>query len=349
MYIQTGRLARQVPFYIYRKGIDRIYLDTETSGLDPYNSDLILLQIYTPDKAFIININKIKYEKDFRRYFYALRHLMEDPAILKVFQNGKFDIKFLKTHLFKRETEFNRLYDTYIAEKIITAGISQPGECSLEYLARKYAGIELSKDLQKSFRPDVELTCHQLQYALLDAQVLETIHHNQREIIINEGLVPTAKLEFEIIGVIADIELAGMAIDLNKLEKLKGSLSKRLCELESQLYDSIKNRKVKGHVQLYLFGEPPPPNYNSPKQVKKILEELGFSVSSTATSTLKKINHPFPRLLIEYRKLSKLFTSFANSLPAHINQKTKRIHQNIFQIGTQTGRTSSSNPNLRKR
>jgi DNA polymerase I-like protein with 3'-5' exonuclease and polymerase domains len=87
---------------------------------------------------------------------------------------------------------------------------------------------------------------------------------------------------------------------------------------------------------------------NSPKQVKTILEELGFSVSSTATSTLKRINHPFPRLLIEYRKLSKQFTSFANSLPTHINQKTNRIHQNIFQIGTQTGRTSSSNPNLQQ-
>ena len=110
-------------------------MDTETSGLDPYTSELILLQIYTPEKAFIININKIKKEKDYRRYFYALRYLMEDPAILKVFQNGKFDIKFLKIHLFKRETEFNRLYDTYIAEKIITAGISQPGECSFEYLA----------------------------------------------------------------------------------------------------------------------------------------------------------------------------------------------------------------------
>jgi DNA polymerase I-like protein with 3'-5' exonuclease and polymerase domains len=203
-------------------------------------------------------------------------------------------------------------------------------------------GIELNKDLQNSFKSGVEPTLDQLQYCVLDVLVLETIHQIQREILIEENLIRTASLEFAIIPTIAQIELNGMTLDQMKLERLKAGLVSQFAEVESAMNEQVRKLNFE-------CGKPQElPCYNSPLQMIKILNELGYEVKSSAAGVLSRLDHPFANNLMKYRKLSKLLNSFANSLPQFINPETGRVHQSIFQLGIVTGRTSSSSPNLQQ-
>jgi ribonuclease D len=89
-----------VSAYIFRNQIVKIYLDTETNGLDPYTNDLILIQFYTGSKVFLIDVGRIGTNHHALPYYHGLKRIMESGRVLKVFQNAKFDLKFLNHHLF---------------------------------------------------------------------------------------------------------------------------------------------------------------------------------------------------------------------------------------------------------
>ncbi len=342
IYIRDKSFLPHVAAYIHRNNFSKIYVDTETTGLDPYTSSLILVQIYAGDKIFLINTDLIGTDKILYPYYNWLRLLMKSDRVLKVFHNGKFDIKFLNHHLFGHGTSYKKLYDTYLGEKILTAGIGKRGEGTLQFITKKYVGVNLDKGLQTSFKSGSEPTLEQLEYGILDVIVLETIHQTQRKILIKENLTRTASLEFSIVPIIASIELNGMLIDLDKLENLTRRLTAQLKAIKRQMDSHIQALDSNYGKTLEM------PCYNSPIQMIKILNEFGFEVKSSAAGVLRKIKQPFPQLLVNYRKISKLLNSFANALPKFLNQKTGRIHQSIHQIGTVTGRTSSSSPNLQQ-
>ena len=97
-----------------------------------------------------------------------------------------------------------------------------------------------------------------------------------------------------------------------------------------------------------LFGTTKEINFNSPKQVKRVLAEMGHEVESTGIDTLEKLDSDFTRAMIRYRKTSKLLSSFVEPLPGHINQETGRIHAQFPQMGADTGRFTCKNPNLQQ-
>lgn len=342
IYIKNKSFLPLIAAYIHCNGITKIYVDTETDGLDPYSSNLILIQIYAGDKIFLINVDEIGTRDSVLPYYNGIKLIMKSDRILKGFQNGKFDIKFLSHHLFGLGAEYQRLYDTYLAEKLITAGIGKNGEGNLQFLTKKYVGIELDKNLQTSFKSGVEPSIEQLEYGLWDVLVLETIHQIQREILIEENLTRTASLEFAVIPIIAGIELNGMLLDREKLDWLRTVLIVELYDVEQEMEGLIKDLNPEYGKNLEM------PCFNSPKQMIQLLNDFGFEVTSSAAGVLSRIDHPFAQNLMEYRKLSKLLSSFARPLPEFINKKTGRIHQSIFQLGTVTGRTSSSSPNLQQ-
>lgn len=149
-----------------------------------------------------------------------------------------------------------------------------------------------------------------------------------------------SELEMPLIEVLAMMELSGIKIDIGLLKKLSLEIEKRLIKLIDEIYE------VSG-TQF---------NINSPKQLSAVLfEKLKLPVvkktktgASTDEEVLRKLadKHKLPKLLLEYRQLTKLKTTYIDALPELVDKKTGRIHASFNQSGTETGRLSSSNPNL---
>jgi DNA polymerase I-like protein with 3'-5' exonuclease and polymerase domains len=345
VYIKNYEKLLQIEPYVQDNKINKIYIDIETTGLELTTEDIVLIQIYAGRKIFLINTVSIGISGELARFYDGIKLIMENKDVLKVFHNAKFDIGFLKHKLFP-DIRPKTVFDTYLTEKLITAGISQKGDHSLKSVAKKYTGQMLDKELQTSFTTDFEPDEKQNQYAANDVKVLESIFKKQREALLNAGLINTALLEFSIIPVVVDIELNGISIDLNKLKMMEANIVQEKIQVEKKLYKLTKD--INFDNQKKSTGGISPINFNSPVQVKKILSKFGFKVKSTAIDYLKKIDHPFAKTLIEYRKLSKLTSSFIQKLPNHINPVTNRIHPNFHQLGTDTGRFTCQNPNLQQ-
>ena len=344
-YIKDTDGLFDVEPYIYDNEIRHLFMDTETTGLDPLTKDLCLLQIKAGQKIFLIDIGKIGIGPHLEFYYHGLERIMEDKDILKIFHNAVFDLKFMKYHLFGNgDIRIRNIFDTYLSEKVLTAGI-KVGH-SLKAVAKKYLNIEMDKTEQTGFRKGQDLTESQIKYAVDDVEVLEGIFEKQKLELLQAGLIPTARLEFSIIPAVVDIELYGMQIDTDKLKKLERELTKMQEELHNNLKELCESYVEEGQGDL--FGRKNQVNFNSPAQVKKILSKMGHHVSSTGTETLKKLHCDFAREMVKYRKTSKLLSSFVKKLPKHINPKTGRIHPEFPQMGTDTGRFACQNPNLQQ-
>nr|BDD45666.1 hypothetical protein 14 [Desulfobacterales bacterium] len=300
-------------------GHTKLFVDTETTGLDPHSDRLVLVQIHAGDHTVIMDARKADLT--------PLKPILEDKSVLKVLHNAAFDIKFLKKNL---GCNVVGIFDTFLAERLITAGTGTLRDCSLRNVAKKYLDKNVDKSQQVSFAENCEIGPEQLEYAAVDVEVLPGIFEAQKSQLTQQGLVDTARLEFDLSPVIAGIELKGVAIDTDRLGALRQALSERITELEGDLgkYASI--------------------NYRSASQVIGALHELGFDVPSTKRTVLESIDHPFAALMLEYREASKLASSFAEKLPTHISPATGRIHPSFMQIGTDTGRMSCRKPNLQQ-
>lgn len=319
-----------------QENIKRLFIDTETTGLDPLTDKIVLIQMLTEDQVFIIDVDKVGPD------FSIIKDLMENEDILKVFHNAIFDVKFLKKHI---GCEVKNIFDTFIAERLLTTGIVSLRELGLKYLSKKYLEFDLDKSLSTSFKPGEELSPKQIRYASDDIKVLEPIFNIQKKKIVNVDLKDTALLEFSIVPAIADIELKGALIDVEKLDTLKEDLEERLVDIEEQLKTLTKDVNFEAQREIFKGANV---NFRSAQQMKEIFKHLGMEVESTGIEVLKKIDHPFAKILIQHRKTSKLLSSFVLKLPKHINADTGRIHPEFPQLGTDTGRFVCQKPNLQQ-
>jgi DNA polymerase-1 len=150
------------------------------------------------------------------------------------------------------------------------------------------------------------------------------------------------EVEIPLIGVLAEMELNGVCIDIDYLKEMSDSMQKDLKKLEREIF-SLAGKEF---------------NVNSPQQLSQVLFEdlklppvrktekkTGLSTDWGVLETLAKI-HPLPRILLDFRQLSKLKSTYVDALPALVSPKTKRIHTSFNQTVTATGRLSSSDPNL---
>lgn len=208
-----------VETFVFENQIRQVFIDTETTGLDPFASDLVMIQLMAGNKVFLVNVDSIGTEPDTAFFYDGICQILQNPEVIKVFHNATFDLKILKEKLFKNDDpEVKGLFDTFIAEQLLTAGISKKGEHSLRYLAKKYANVELDKTFQTSFRTGKPLTSAQLAYAAQDVKVLQTVFQKQKKELNDAGLIKTALVEFDILPLVADIELNGMLLDQKKLQ-----------------------------------------------------------------------------------------------------------------------------------
>ena len=330
----------------------QVFLDTETTGLDPYTSQLVLIQIMAGQKVFLLEVDEIQASKDEELALPGcIQGILGDSDIVKVFHNAKFDLRFIKHHLFGRHPlKINNLFDTYIAENLLFDGLlpkpkkGEPGPCSLQKLTEKYLGLEMSKEEQCSFLPHEPLTTSQVEYAVKDVEVLERIFGEQVRLLRQKNLVQVALLEFSIIPAVADIELNGVVVDQSRMELMRKKCEERRDGLKTALVEQVQGIPLptpKSKPKREGF------NPNSPAQVKHVLAHLGIRVDSTSKKELEKINHPFARLMIEHRESAKLLSSFLEPLPTRIHSDG-RIHPEFLQTGAKGGRFSCQKPNLQQ-
>lgn len=320
-----------------------IAIDTETTGLDPFQNRIRLIQIaFINQPVFLIDLWKVSDD-----IISSLKKIFTSPA-LKIFHNAKFDLKFLIKSGFKIHGPY---FDTMLAAQILSAGQKSQG-FKLSDLVREELKIDLPKELQNSDWSG-ELSHEQLNYAARDAQVLLEIYHSLFLKLENVNLSATAKLEFECLPAVVDMELSGMLLHNKKWEKLTEELEKNqndlAATLQQKLYEGLK-RTLQLPFMENLNTEGQLLNLDSPKQMLEALQQLGIPLKSTSHEELSQLSRQFPviQALIDYRKVTKVLQSFASALPKYIHPVTNRIHPDYWQIGTSTGRFSCRNPNLQQ-
>ena len=323
------------------ENVNVVSVDTETTGFDPYTCNLLLFQISTPDKSYIIDARALDLKS-----LPEIKDILEDQKKIKLLQNAKFDYKFIKKHT---GIEMYNIYDTMLAEGVLTAGLSGK-MASLKNLTKDYLGLDLDKNIRKSFvgLKDINFSEEQLKYAAIDTFVLFPIFDAQIPKLRVRGVVDTAKIEFAVTKVIGEMELRGVYIDRGKWSNIIKNLKVRRDELTQEFYDEISG--LYQYNSLDLFGNTAPPiNINSNVQLLELFNKrVGLNLPSTGDPILETVNHPIVKTLREYRKYEKLISAFGESLLDKINPVTKRIHPQFNQMGAATGRFSCNNPNLQQ-
>ena len=317
-----------------------IALDTEGSKFDPFTSKLLLLQLATKERVLVIDCAKVDIS--------LLKHVLEAGRPLKVVQNAKFDYSLLRA---QTGIKLGNLFDTMLAERILTCGISR--EISLRTLAEKYLNIKIDKTIRDSFsdpsNPALKgrFSQEQLDYSARDAAVLIGIFEKQYKNLLDENLVETAKLEFTVVPVVAEMELRGSLIDKDKWRGHISELITKRDQISKEIQGDI--RYLSPYSQVDLFGnESDTVNLDSPIQLLGVFRKLGEDLQNTSEATLQKSRHPLAKKLLEYRAYEKMITAFGETILEKINPVTGRLHPDFLQLGADTGRFACNNPNLQQ-
>ncbi|MDP4089742.1 MAG: bifunctional 3'-5' exonuclease/DNA polymerase [Bacillota bacterium] len=313
-------------------------IDTETTGLDPFNDEIRLLQIASQDNpTLVIDMNMLNGDSLDR-----LNGIFEKGSI-KVFQNAKFDLKFL---LNKGFNITGPVFDTMLAAQM-AADEKGPQSFNLEALADYYLDMKLPKQEQKSNWGSA-LRQEQLEYAARDAAVLLPLRERLIEDIKRGRLIEACKLEFDCLWAVIDMELSGIELDMEKWKRLQDSFISEQKEL------SLKLNKALGYgtIQVNLFGEEIHDgiNLDSQSQVIKALKSRGIALGSTSHSELMEHREESELIswLMEYRRVTKAIQGFLSPIPMFINKATGRLHSSYRQIGSSSGRFSCSSPNIQQ-
>lgn len=312
-------------------------LDTETTGLDPHSARLRLLQLATPEKTFIFDL--------FRFPLGSLKpvlDLLAAPTPIKIAHNAKFDAKFL---LKSSGIRLNGIFDTYLASLLISAG-DENHRHGLEPVAHRYLGLQLDKEPQLSNWAG-ELSEYQLEYAARDASVLLPLRERMSERLEEMDLLVVADLEFDCVLALTGLELAGVYLDVDRWRELIG----RIRAAHDWIAEELQTELGAGAPQMSLFGGATQQiNLDSPAQVKDALARLGIEVEDTREWRLHRLakEHPVLAKLLEHRSLSKNLSAFGENILDYINPATGRIHADFRQIGTPTGRITTSSPSLQQ-
>ncbi|HEX6189325.1 MAG TPA: DNA polymerase [Pyrinomonadaceae bacterium] len=321
-----------------------IGLDTETTDLDPYVSRLRLIQLAANENVFIIDLDKFSnFDLKQSDELAPLRGLIAAARPIKIAHNAKFDAKFIKHNL---GVDTGGLFDTLLASQLVSAGDIEERH-GLEAIAGRYLNEAVDKSERLS-NWEFELSESQLQYAARDAAVLIPLREKLFERIMSLGLKDCAKLEFDCVMPVVDIELTGFYMNKHRWLEQLAIVEERRGELANELQEMLGE----GAAQASLFG-PPRANINldSQQQVTEALNRLGIPVpDSTRNWKLQPLalQYPVVAKLLEYRTMQKALTSYGQNMIEYINPKTGRLHADFRQIGAPTGRFACTNPNIQQ-
>lgn len=328
-------------------------LDTETTGLDPYTKELKLVQLGCFDFQIVIDCTTI----DILRY----KEYLESNRVF-IGWNLKFDLKWL----FKYKIVPQRVYDGYLAEKLMWLGYP----AGLHSMSLKSAGITyLNVELDKTVRGQIiwkkDLTNEIVQYAANDVKYLEKIMEAQKVELQKKGLLTAIDYENRFVLPLSYCEFCGIKLDIEKwkikMKKDQETLNSALSELNNWVVEHFPNdiRYTYVNLQGDLFeGFNTDPqckiNWNSAKQVIPLFEELGFnllikdkSTGETKKSIDAKVIKPqkdlssIAPIYLKYKAAQKVVSTYGENFLNQINPVSGRIHTNYQQLGADTTRITS--------
>ncbi len=325
-----------------------ITFDVETTGVDKQRADLVGLALgwgEGPDANVYIPISHTDGEQlPLALIQKKIRPILADERKDKLAHNAKFDLIVCRRHGLPLA---GRFIDTMIGEFLLDPGSRSLG---LKALAIKYLGIEMTPivDLIGKGRNQTTMDTVAIgrvaDYAAADVDMTWRIWEKIRPQLEKTGLIKLFwDLEMPLIPVLADMEMHGVLLDAAYLNKMAGELRERLAQLAGEIYDYVGyefNLNSTQQLSDALFGTLGLP--------AKGLKKTKSGHYSTAASVLESMRgaHPVIDLLLEYRQLTKLLSTYIEALPRMINPETGRIHTSFDQTGAETGRISSNNPNL---
>jgi DNA polymerase I-like protein with 3'-5' exonuclease and polymerase domains len=309
-----------------------IGIDTETTGLDVLNDgEIRLIQVATKDKTFVFDF----YDYDFDQKKFICNILLNRVEAVKVFHNAMFDILMMRPYARMERSDF-KIFDTQVAEKIIDCGLSRKG-FGLKDVAKKYLGIEMSKEEQASNWAAKVLTREQVEYAIKDAETTLALYEPMKKKLEEMNLVKPFNIDINAIVPLAEITWTGIYLDFEEWNKLNEQFKAKYIELEAKIKSMLNNQTI---------------NLNSSSQLKDALNKLnlGIRIETTGKDFLKQIKerHPVLPLLIEFKTVSKRITGFGEKYAQYQSHLDGRIHSRYNLLGTTTGRLSCSNPNMQQ-
>ena len=314
--------------------------DTETTGLDVFNDRIVGLSLAVePFKAWYVPFR----EETAREYAEIIRPLFENERIAKIGQNIKFDLMVLR----QLGVEVRgRFYDTMILHYLL----DPESRHNMNILAEKYLNyrpIEIETLIGKGAKQltmDLVNVERVKEYAAEDADVTLRLKRVLFPLVEQIGLQHLYfEVEAPMITVLADIEMAGVRIDTEALATYAVELNRKLAELEAAV------RAEAGEPNL---------NINSTRQLGEVLfAKMRIAEKPKMTKTKQFCTdeeylqsfahkHRIVDLILEYRGVKKLLSTYVEALPQLVNRRTGRIHTSFNQAVTATGRLSSTNPNL---
>ncbi|WP_307988318.1 DNA polymerase I, partial [uncultured Pseudomonas sp.] len=357
---QYETILDQARFDVWLKKLNDaklIAFDTETTGLDAQQAQLVGLSFAVkPGEAAYIPLTHsymgVPEQLDRDTVLRALKPLLEDPSKAKVGQHAKYDMNILANcaiggdqscGIMVQGVAFDTMLESYVLD-------STGSRHDMDSLALKYLGHTTTSFQDIAGKGVKQLTFDQISleqagpYAAEDADVTLRLHH-----VLHEKLAAIPSLnsvltdiEMPLVPVLARIERQGALVDANLLGIQSVELGDKLVALEREAF-AIAGEEF---------------NLSSPKQLGVILyEKLGLPIisktakgqPSTAEAVLAELaeqDFPLPKVLMQYRSMSKLKSTYTDRLPEQINPRTGRIHTSYHQAVTATGRLSSSDPNL---
>lgn len=322
---------------------DEIAVDVEATGKCPLIDSIVGFSVstqtgagyYVPLSHSYLGVPK---QVDKKNALKSLGTVLENPDISKIGHNLKYDIVMMRQEGIHTQ---GVLYDTMIASYLLNPNkpIHSLEEAAFEHLSYRKKTFAEVVNRKKSFA-DVSIE-EAIRYSAEDAALaleLKGVLFPKLKECGLEGLY--FDIEMPLIYVLADIEEAGIKIDVDKLNNLSRELARDLDSIQRRIY--------------FLSGEEF--NINSPKQLARVLfHSLGMKPGkktktglSTEVSVLEELalTHELPREILNWRSLNKLKSTYVDVLPTLINPKTGRVHTSFNQAATATGRLSSSDPNL---
>lgn len=340
---ELSRLISQ----IREKGL--VCLDTETTSENPFKAKLVGISFSLQEgKAIYLPLGHDYAEAPKQipmdKALSALRPVLEDEHIAKVGQNIKYDAEVLHFHSIELKGMY---FDTMVASYVINPGLRQH---NLEALSQQYLNYKMitygdlvgkGKKAKNFSQVNIEAAA---EYSCEDADItlrLMRVLSERLDSVKNEELF--YGLEMKLIPVLMEMELAGIKIDVEFFQALSKKMASELKELEQEIYKEAGMEF----------------NINSPQQLGYVLfEKLQLPTQRKTTKTkrystdvkvLKKLAaypHKVPKLVLRYRTLNKLKSTYLDALVKMVEPSTGRLHTSFNQTVTATGRLSSSNPNL---
>jgi DNA polymerase-1 len=329
-----------------------VFLDMETSGLDPFTGRPWITSLYF-DNGTVFNVNMWYVD------LCVIKEFLESRVIVGA--ELKFDLKWLR-HLDIRP---RKVMDVIIHSRIFNTGLHLPN--ALAVLAKKHLGVELQKDLRTRWITDPrelsiltkcpEWSEEMHRYAACDVYVLPDILREQIKLARKENLMDTIRLENSLVPVVADMEYDGVLVDKARWDEIVA-----IAKIEmTKLKESVARELVGTQIKQSLFDNPMDLiNLDSPLVVKEAFEKKGIHLDNLSKLTMANSKNKLAKQYSTYKEYAKQVQTYGDKWIACIHPMTGRVHSSFLQLsdsiadgdsegqsgGTDTARFSSKGPNV---